>query len=116
MMPCFNVVVGQQQDLERNCLSGGAGSGRKSRKPASYANSTECWIQVGRKMTHKVDHQAQQEKNHIYPAENPLWRMPNIRACCQLEADLASSGVGNSVEFAVGPGAPVVSRRNSKRP
>jgi hypothetical protein len=62
-----------------------------------------------------VDHLAQQEKNHIYPAEIPLWRMPKFRACCQLEADLARGGVGNSVNFAVGPGSPVVSRRNNTR-
>jgi hypothetical protein len=37
----------------------------------------------------RVDHQAQQEINHVYPAVYPLWRMPKTRACCQLEADLA---------------------------
>jgi hypothetical protein len=116
MMPCFKVVVGQQSDLAWNCRSGGAGNGHTSRRPACDAGLSECWLQVGWTITQEVDHHAQQEKNHIYPAEIPLWRMPKCRACCQLEADLASSGVGNSVVFAVGPGLPVVSRRNNKRP
>jgi hypothetical protein len=89
MMPCFKVVVGQQSDLAWCCRSGGAGNGCTSQSPASNAGLSGCWLQVGWTIPGKVDHQAQQEKNHIYPAEFPLWRMPKCRACCQLEADLA---------------------------
>jgi hypothetical protein len=76
-------------------------------RPARCAEYAGCCLLAGLTITLLVDHQAQQEIDHVYPAENPLWRMPIRRACCQLEADLACGVAGNSVVLAIGPGLPV---------
>jgi hypothetical protein len=90
------------------CLSDAAGNASTTRRPARGAGDAKGWLLAGPIITQGIDHQAQQEIDHVNPAEIPLWRMPTYRACCQLEADRARGAVGNSVKLLFRPGHPVL--------